>query len=444
MQFYQNLPDFEFPPEFGDVNEYFRHLVVEGLAKRYPKENETKGEAWGTIKKRADYEMDLIIQLNFVNYFLIVSDYINWAKNHGMFIGPGFGSIGGSIVAYALKITSIDPLQYNLLFERFLNPERLSPADIDVDVGNEERDKVIEYIKEKYSQERVGHMLEMPFIFPAGMDIYPVSLVICKSSLHDFVQVTKDKKTGVNTVQCSFYELEKCGLTTFDFLGLKILDVIKHTVELIHKLNGDYSGFCIEDIPKNDLRTFTLFGEGKADSVFLFDSAKINEICLKAKPCQFTDLIALHALNFIGDIIHIDRFIELKNGLKNIVYPDPCMEDILKETYGIIVYQEQIMLIIQRITGYSLGAADITRRYLMKRHIENEKKKFITAALSHGFEQKHAMDLFDLITSSAPLAYCKSFAIAFTLKAYQAAYLKAHFPEQYKTAYCKYLGEVVE
>jgi len=447
MQFYQNLPDFEFPPEFGNVSEYFRHLVVEGLAQRYPKENETKGEAWEIIKKRSDYEMDLIIRLNFINYFLIVSDYINWAKNHGIPVGPGRGNTGGSIVAYALRITEIDPLKYNLLFERILNPEKFCLSYFAcTDFSAEEYDKIIEYIKEKYGQERVGHTLiyderkKTYFIHPAG-------IIICKSSLHDFLPVTKDKKTGVNTVQCSIDELENCGLERFDILGLKTLDIIKHTVELIHKLGGEFAHFTIEEIPEDDRATFSLFGDCETDNVFQFASDGMKEILKQAKPEIMTDLIALNSLYRPGPMQYIQQFIDSKNGKQEITYPDPCLEDILKETYGIIVYQEQIMMIIQRITSYSLGEADLVRRILGKRdkeQTEKEKERFISAALSHGFEQQQAANLFDLIASFAPFAFNKSHAVAYTLIAYQTAYLKAHFPEQYKIAYCKYLEDVVE
>jgi len=510
-ELYQYLPEFEIPQGGSNSTDYLHHIAIDGLAKRYPKEKEAGGKKWDEINKRLEYELDIIVKIGFTNYFLIVADYVNWAREHDIPVGPGRGSSGGSIVAYALHITNIDPLKYSLFFERFLNPYCISPPDIDIDFGNDGRDKVIKYITKKYGKERVAQIItartpdarvvifDVAFVLgisfpeaqtinnliPFGItlknafDIEPklkemesdsrytelfaltrkleglhghfslhaTGLVIGKSDLSDIVPLFKNPITDDIATQYDMNNLESCGLVKFDFLGLKTLDVIKHTEELIRKKGGEYAHFTIEEIPEDDEAVFSLFGDGETDNVFQFASDGIKEILKKAKPEIMTDLIALNALYRPGPMQYLPQFIDSKNGKQEITYPDPCLEDILKETYGIIVYQEQIMLIIQRITGYSLGEANIVRRTLIKRdkeRTEKEKERFITAALSHGFEQQQSAKLFDLIASFSPFAFNKSHAVAYTLIAYQTAYLKARFPDQYKIAYCKYSGDTVE
>jgi len=488
----EHLPDFDIPAGFDNANAYIRHLVLEGLARRYAKETSEE------IQRRSDYELNIIINMGFTGYFLIVADFVNWAREHGIPVGPGRGSGAGSIVAYALHITDIDPIKYDLLFERFINPERISMPDFDIDFGNEGRDKVIEYVTEKYGKDRVAQIItfgtlgartvimDVARVLDISMDEtekvtrplpYTISLkeaieaepklrdmeadpkyaelftiarkleglkrhfslhaagyVIGKTALHDFVPLYGHASGNV-AVQCEFNYLEKFGLVKFDFLGLKTLDLIKYTGELIRRRRG--ANFSIDDIPEDDRATFTLFSEGNTDGVFLFESDGMKGILKQAKPQTIHDLIALNALYRPGPMQYIPQFIDSKNGKQNIAYPDPCLEDILKETYGVIVYQEQLMRIIQRIAGYSLGNADILRRILGKKKIddiEKEKETFVAHAITNGFKEDQAANLFDSMIPFAAYVFSKSHSAGYMKLSYQTAYLKANFPAEFMAA----------
>jgi DNA polymerase-3 subunit alpha len=500
----QHLPEFEIPQGFTDANDYLRRTTFDGLAKRYPKEKEAENGRWDEIQKRLEYELDIIIKMHFSNYFLIVADYVNWAKDHDIPVGPGRSSCVGSVTAYALRITDIDPFKYDLLFERFINLERISLPDIDIDFGNEGLNEVIKYITEKYGRERVGQIItfgtlwakavikdvaraigisiaeaekiaklipsfdfritlkqaidQEPELQDMGKDtkyaelfelakkleglnrhnsLHAAGIVIGKSDLQDIVPIFKDAKTGGTATQYDWNHLEKCGLVQFDFLGLKTLDVIKHTARLIRGRGGEYANFNIDNIPEDDIATFTLFREGNTDNVFLFESEGIQYVLGEAKPETLTDLIALNALYRPGPMDNMQQFIESKNGKQKIIYPDPCLEDVLKETYGVIVYQEQIMRIIQRIAGYSLGAADLLRRTLWKKVkeiIEREKTPFLEGAAKQGYSADKARAIFDMLIPFAGYAFNKSHAAAYTKLAYQTAYLKANYLEEFKAA----------
>jgi DNA polymerase-3 subunit alpha len=487
------LPDYEISAEYRSPEEYLRHLAYEGLRRRYPTVTDEIGQ-------RAEYELGVIIKMKFTGYFLIVWDFIHWAKENGIPVGPGRGSGAGSIVAYALRITDIDPLRYNLLFERFLNPERISMPDFDIDFCFERRGEVIDYVTRKYGSDRTGQIitfgtlkakavlkdvaraLDIPFedanniakLVPEDpkmtlskaledepklaalarqeryADLFGIArklenknrhtsfhaagIVIGKTALTDFVPLFKDPKTGITATQYTMDYLEKCGLVKMDFLGLKTLTLIGHCIELVRK-----RGIEIEEdrIPEDDARTYELLGEGKSTSVFQFESSGMQAILKQAKPGCMEDLIALNALYRPGPMDNIPQFIDSKMGRKPITYPDPCLEPILKETYGVIVYQEQVMQVAQRIGGYSLGQADLLRRAMGKKKHEvmvKEKEKFVESAVKNGFKAADADRIFEILIPFAGYGFNKSHAAAYSVVAYRTAYLKANFPAEFMAA----------
>ncbi len=496
------LPDFDIPAEFADENEYIRHLVYEGLSKRY-------SEITEEIRERADYELGVIVKMGFVGYFLIVWDFINWAKQHAIPVGPGRGSGAGSIVAYAMTITDIDPLRYKLLFERFLNPERISMPDFDVDFCFERRQEVIEYVRQKYGDDRVGQIITFGTLKPKAAikdvarvieiplsdvnmitklvpdnpkthmkdafevnekiqgsgqlaplkddprfselfemataleganrntSLHAAGIVIGKTKLTDYVPLYKDSKTGKVATQFTMDLIEDCGLVKMDFLGLKTLTLITHTEELIHKRGGEYANFSCDNVSDTDPATYKMLGEGKSAAVFQFESQGMQNILKRAKPDKMEDLIALNALYRPGPMAYIDQFIESKFDPSKIEYPDPCLKDILEETYGVIVYQEQVMQVAQRIAGYSLGQADLLRRAMGKKKVEvmqKEKVSFIEGAVKNGFKAEDADRIFEILIPFAGYGFNKSHAAAYSVVAYRTAYLKANFPAEFIAA----------
>ncbi len=487
------LPVYDIPPPYTGPGDYLRGLTYEGLEERYPGFGED-------IRERADFELDIIISMDFPSYFLIVWDFIHWARQHDIPVGPGRGSGAGSIVAYALKITDIDPLKYNLLFERFLNPERVSMPDFDIDFCYERRQEVINYVTEKYGKEKVGQIitfgtlktkavlkdvarvLEIPFsesdtisklvpveakmtvdkaiemepdlkqfaerggafneLFDTARRLEGLSrhasthaagIVIGKTKLTDYVPLYRDK-TGAISTQYTMEQLEPCGLVKMDFLGLKTLTLIRNTEKLIRKKFADFS---IENIPEDDEKTFKMLGEGKSTCIFQFESSGMQGILKQAKPGSIEDLIALNALYRPGPMQYIPQFIDSKSGKMAIKYPDPSLEEVLKPTYGVIVYQEQVMTVAQIIGGFSLGKADILRRAMGKKKVkEMEKMKieFIEGAVTQGFDKKHADEIFELLVPFAGYGFNKSHAAAYSVLAYQTAYLKANFPPEFMAA----------
>ena len=487
------LPDYSIPQEFESPAAYLRHLTFEGLGRRYP-------NAGAEIVERAEYELSIIIKMGFTGYFLIVWDFIDWAKQHDIPVGPGRGSGAGSIVAYALRITDIDPLKYDLLFERFLNPERISMPDFDIDFCFERRGEVIDYVMHKYGLDRVGQIitfgtlkakavikdvaraldisfedannigklipedpkmtLETAFdmepklrtlaedpryqeLFKIGLrlenlhrhsSLHAAGIVIGKSELTDFVPLYKDPKTGNISTQYTMDYLENCGLVKMDFLGLKTLTLIKNTLNLIKKRGID---LVEDDIPDNDRKTFQLLGEGKSTSIFQFESSGMQNILKRAKPNSIEDLIALNALYRPGPMDFIDKFIDSKNGKIPITYPHPSLEKYLKGTYGVIVYQEQVMQAAQEVAGYSLGRADLLRRAMGKKKLEiltKERVPFIEGALARGYKKEEAEEIFDILTPFAGYGFNKSHAAAYSVVAYRTAYLKANYPAEFMAA----------
>ena len=508
------LPAFDIPLGFDNANDYLRHLVAEGLEKRYAKEAAAAaavagGAAWEGIQKRAAFELDTIINMNFTGYFLIVADFINWAKEQDIPVGPGRGSGAGSIVAYALRITDIDPLKYNLLFERFLNPERVSMPDFDIDFANDGRKDVIKYVSNKYGKERVGQIITfgtlgakavvkdvartlgisiddanaISKLIPndpkitlkkafAGepklaemekdpryaelfslarkleglhrhVSLHPAGIVIGKTPLIDFVplyQEREDEKAGKSggiAAQFSMNHLEACGLVKMDILGLKTLDVVKNAEKLIKQIGGAYADFNAKNIREDDDATFRMLGEGKSFGIFQFESEGMQNILRQAKPGSIEDLTALNSLYRPGPMDNIPQFVDSKNGRKKITYPDPSLEKVLKETYGVIVYQEQVMEVTRIIAGFSLGQADELRRAMGKKNMEKmvkDKEKFIAGAVKQGLGEKKAGEIFDILIPFAGYGFNKSHAAAYSVLAYQTAYLKANFPAQFMAA----------
>jgi DNA polymerase-3 subunit alpha len=487
------LPDYEVPAGFASPDEYLRHLTREGLKRRY-------ANLTDEIARRAEYELDVIIKMKFTGYFLIVWDFIDWAKNRGIPVGPGRGSGAGSIVAYALRITDIDPLRYELLFERFLNPERISMPDFDVDFCFERRGEVINYVTQKYGADRtaqiltfgtlkakavikdVARALDIPFdesnniaklvpedpkmtlakafaqepklrelaqqeryreLFEIAAKLenknrhtsfHAAGIVIGKTALTDYVPLFKDPKTGIVSTQFTMDLLEDCGLVKMDFLGLKTLTLIKNTIDLVRRRGIEIA----EDmIPEDDEKTFALLGEGKSTSVFQFESSGMQAILKQAKPTSIEDLIALNALYRPGPMENIPQFIDSKWGRQPISYPHPSLEKYLKETYGVIVYQEQVMQVAQEVAGYSLGKADLLRRAMSKKKkdvIEKEEGTFVEGAVTRGYTKEKAREIFEILVPFAGYGFNKSHAAAYSVVAYRTAYLKANYPAEFMAA----------
>jgi DNA polymerase-3 subunit alpha len=488
------LPDYEIPEDFSSPEEYMRHIVFTGLEKLYPEITEE-------IRKRAEYELSVIQGMGFTGYFLIVWDFIDFARKNGIPVGPGRGSGAGSLVAYAMRITDIDPLKYNLLFERFLNPERVSMPDFDVDFCFERRGEVIDYVTRKYGADKVGaictfgtlktkavlkdvaRVLDIPFnesneiskLVPDGPKInlekalemeprlkeyrekggiyrrlidtarvlegmnrhsstHACGMVIGRSKLTDYVPLYKDAKTGQVSTEFTMDQLEECGLVKMDFLGLKTLTLIKNTEKLIHKINP---AFDIENIPEDDPATFRMLGEGRSTAVFQFESSGMQGILKQARPSSIEELIALNALYRPGPMQFIPQYIDSKMGRAPIRYPHPDLQEVLEPTYGVIVYQEQVMQVAQIIGGFSLGKADILRRAMGKKkekEMEKMKKEFLEGAAARGYDKKLADDIFEMLKPFAGYGFNKSHAAAYSVVAYKTAYLKANYPAEFMAA----------
>src|SRR6056297_1416656 len=488
------LPHYEIPEEFETLEEYLHHLTIEGLRERY-------GEVTEELRKRAEHELGIINSMGFPGYFLIVWDFIDFARKKNIPVGPGRGSGAGSIVAYALGITNIEPLKYNLLFERFLNPERVSMPDFDIDFCFERRGEVIDYVTEKYGKDKVGQIitfgtlkakavlrdvarvLDIPLaetnriakLVAADLGItidkaleaeprrkeveeqggaytelirtartleglsrhaatHAAGVVIAREPRTEYVPLYVEPRTGAISTQYTMDQLEECGLVKMDFLGLKTLTLIRNTEKLIRTRGID---FDIEKIPEGDTPTFELLGEGKSTSIFQFESSGMQNILRQAKPETIEDLIALNALYRPGPMQYIPQFIASKNGQQEIQYPDPSLKEVLQPTYGVIVYQEQVMQVAQIIGGFSLGKADILRRAMGKKKIkEMEKMKvdFINGAQEKGHSKEHAEEIFEMLKPFSQYGFNKSHAAAYSVVAYQTAYLKANYPAEFMAA----------
>ncbi|MGD0339328.1 MAG: DNA polymerase III subunit alpha [Bacteroidota bacterium] len=494
-----HMPEFPIPPDAGvaTLNDYLRKLAHEGIGRRYP--NMTQ-----EISERLEHELTVITRMNYAGYFLIVHDFISKAREMGVYVGPGRGSAAGSIVSYALGITNVDPLKYDLLFERFLNPDRISMPDIDVDFSDAKRGMVIDYVRQKYGIDSVSQIItfgslatravlkdvgrvlgvplstidsitkQIPVIQgkvkplaealkdvpdlkwvkeskdPKIQQLIEVSLVlegmnrnasthaagvvIAPGPISDYVPLYKTPQTDSMT-QYAMKDLEEAGLLKMDFLGLRTLTVIENTLRLIKQRHG--IDIELDSIPIDDAATFELFAKGQTVAVFQFESSGMQDSLRKLRPTKITDLVAMNALYRPGPMSMIDDFIARKHGTQIIGYLHPKLESILHETYGIIVYQEQVMKITSEIAGFTLARADMMRRAMGKKDkalMARLKKEFVDGAAGNHIDKKVASDIFDLIEKFASYGFNKSHSVAYSIIAYQTAFLKAHYPAEFMAA----------
>jgi DNA polymerase-3 subunit alpha len=501
------LPDFPTPNGLG-LDVYLRgqaeHGLQQRLAKLYPDEIERAAKQSHYVS-RLEFEINTIIAMGFPGYFLIVADFIRWAKDNGVPVGPGRGSGAGSLVAYSLGITDLDPLRYGLLFERFLNPERISMPDFDVDFCQDGRERVIDYVKQKYGAASVaqiatfGTMASKAVIrdvgrvmdFPYGLcdrlskaipleGVKPVSLKKARESEPEFNSIAENEEgvpellelaerledvtrnvgmhaggvliaPGQLTDFCPLYcadssasvvsqfdkdDVEAIGLVKFDFLGLRTLTILDWAMRHVARLSGGVAPFSLETLPLDDAATYELLKKANTTSVFQLESRGMKDMLGRAKPDCFEDIIALVALYRPGPMDLIPDFIRRKHGEK-FEYPHKAVEPILRETYGIMIYQEQVMQIAQVVGGYSLGTADLLRRAMGKKNAEEmaqQREIFVDGALKNGTSKRQAGNLFDLMEKFAGYGFNKSHAAAYALVAYQTAYLKAHHPAAFMAA----------
>ncbi len=500
------FPKFDVP-EGESIDSYFAWVARQGFEKRRGR-LEAMAKA-GSLRtpmpayfERLEREIKMIQEMKFSGYFLIVWDFIRYSKSNGIPVGPGRGSAAGSLVSYAMQITDIDPLQYGLLFERFLNPERVSMPDIDIDFCTHRRGEVIQYVTEKYGREQVaqiitfgtlaaraaikdvGRALEMQFgdvekitkLIPTqplniklkqalelepnlpilaksdprvqevldisieleGMarnaGIHAAGVVISPQPLRELVPLYKTNRDEIVT-QYDMVGLEKLGLLKMDFLGLTTLTIIVDALRLVEKFRG--VKIEIEDIPIDEQKTFDIFGKGYTSGVFQFESAGMRDILRRYKPDRIEDLIALNALYRPGPMDMIDDFIDRKHGKKEVTYEMPEMKQVLEETYGVMVYQEQVMQMSNIIAGYSLGDADILRRAMGKKNkdeMDSQRVRFVAGALQLGFKQKKIERVFDTMAKFAGYGFNKSHSAAYAYLAYVTAYLKANYPIEFMSA----------
>ena len=505
------LPIFECP-ENKTQDEYITEESYKGLDERLRKTvyfeemtAEQKKEIDEKYYARLEYELSVIKKMGFPGYFLIVSDFIKWSKNNGVPVGPGRGSGAGSIVAWSLKITELDPLKLDLLFERFLNPERVNMPDFDVDFCQENRYKTIEYVQNKYGFDHVAQIitygklqskavirdvarvLQMPYsqadkiskMIPAGAQgknptlpealeqvpeleemrqndpqvnklfeiaikleglyrnsgMHAAGVVIGDRPLEELVPLYKDPRADMPVTMYDMKYVEETGLIKFDFLGLKTLTVIQRAIDWIKKSQG--IDVDMETISLDDAETYKMLQEGKTTAVFQFESSGMKDVHKQIKPDRFEDLIAIVSLYRPGPMDNIPTFIKRKHGEEEITYLHPKLEPILKETYGIMVYQEQVMMIARELGGYTMGGADKLRKVMgkkMRDEIPKQRIMFTEGAIKNGIDEDVAKSIFDQMEKFASYGFNKSHAAAYSLVSYQTAYLKAHFPVEFMCA----------
>ena len=506
------LPQFDIPEGMTE-GEYFAKVSFEGLEQRFDfilaNINETEHEATKiSYKERLQIEIDVICEMGFPGYFLIVADFIEWSKNNDIPVGPGRGSGAGSLVAYALKITDIDPLPYGLLFERFLNPERVSMPDFDIDFCINGRDRVVDYVAEKYGRNSVsqiitygtmaakavvrdvGRVLGQAYGFvdriakliPNDLGIklseacaegtplaelaaedetvegllkialklegttrsvgkHAAGVVISPSLVSDFSPVYCEEGTQQLVTQFDKYDVEEAGLVKFDFLGLRNLTIIDSTLKIINKSRAVNNETLIDitKIPLKDTQTFDLLKRAETTGIFQLESRGMKELIAKLQPDCFEEIIALVALYRPGPLGSgmVDDFVNRKHGRQQVSYPHPKLETVLKETYGTILYQEQVMQIAQILAGYSLGGADILRRAMGKKdpaEMATQRSIFEEGCAKNNIEATLATSIFDLMEEFAKYGFNKSHSAAYALISYQTAWLKAHYPAEFMAA----------
>ncbi len=504
------LPKFSNEKNFDEAAE-LKNQASEGLKIRLARKfelEEITPEKQKEIEKeyfaRLDFELSVIIKMNFSGYFLIVSDFIKWAKNNLIPVGPGRGSGAGSIIAWSLQITDLDPIRFGLLFERFLNPDRVSMPDFDIDFCQTRRDEVIDYVQQKYGKDYVaqiitfgklqaravlkdvGRVLQMPYnqvdrickLIPFNaieavtldkaiemdkdlqqaikedpqvtklVDIalrleglnrhastHAAGVVIGDKPLQEICALYNDDGSSMPAVGYSMKYAEAAGLVKFDFLGLKTLTAIFETVKLIEKTRG--IKIDIANLKLDDKETFKMLATGDSIGVFQIESSGMRSVLRQMRADKIEDIIALISLYRPGPMDNIPTYIRRKHGQEKITYPHPLLAPTLKETYGVIVYQEQVMEIAKVLAGYSLGAADLLRRAMgkkIKEEMDQQREIFVTGAKKNGIGEQQASEIFDLVDKFAGYGFNKSHAAAYALISYQTAFLKAHFLPEFLTA----------
>ncbi|WP_408894560.1 DNA polymerase III subunit alpha [Paenibacillus taichungensis] len=489
------LPEYRPLPEGKTPSAYLRQLCEEGMEERYNESSRwTDTELRAELEQRLEYELRVIDSMGFSDYFLIVWDFIAYSHQQGIVTGPGRGSSAGSLVAYTLRITDVDPMKYNLLFERFLNPERISMPDIDIDFSDERRDEVIEYVAKKYGKAHVaqiitfgtmaaraavrdvGRALNVPYgevdkaakLIPAQLGIniqrameatpelkalyetkpktrelldmamkvegmprhastHAAGVVISRDPLTDAVPLQEGSE-GTALTQYSMENLESIGLLKMDFLGLRTLSIIERCLRWIGE-NGEIPDF--RHIPDDDALTYEMLGRGDTMGIFQLESAGVRRVLKELKPSVFEDIISVLALYRPGPMEFISKYIQGKHGQIEVDYPHADLESILKDTYGIIVYQEQIMQIASRMAGFSLGEADLLRRAVSKKKrevLDLERGHFVQGSLKQGYSEAEADLVYDMIVKFANYGFPRAHAAAYGVLAFQTAYLKAHYP----------------
>lgn len=510
------LPNFPIPPEFITQDQYLRHLTYEGARKRY-------SEITPEIEERLNFELSTIENMGFAGYFLIVMDFIMAARDLKVFVGPGRGSAAGSVVAYCIGITNIDPIKYDLLFERFLNPDRKSLPDIDTDFDDEGRQKVIDYVVQKYGKNQVaqiitygtmaakmsikdvarvmdlplaqanllakmvpekpgihlGRILKAPLtgdksltekekLQPDQLEqvkklrailqedtlegevlreamklegsvrntgIHAAGIIIAPQDLSDLIPVCTSKDSDLLVTQFEGGVIEKAGVIKMDFLGLKTLTIIKNALELIKQNHG--VEIDIDNIPLDDDKTFELYQKAETNGTFQFESTGMQKYLRELKPDKFDDLTAMNALYRPGPMAYIPNYIHRKHGQESVTYDLPEMEEYLKDTYGITVYQEQVMLLSQKLAGFTKGEADTLRKAMGKKQravLDQMRSKFIEGCQKNNLDSKTCEKIWTDWESFAEYAFNKSHSTGYAFVAYQTAYLKAHYPAEYMAA----------
>ncbi|WP_442601475.1 DNA polymerase III subunit alpha [Paenibacillus sp. KN14-4R] len=496
------LPSFKPIPDDMDAAMYLQQLCQSGLVTRYgtlPEWTEEDGTFRKQAEERLAYELGVIERMGFSDYFLIVWDFIAFAHRKGIMTGPGRGSSAGSLVAYVLRITDVDPIKYKLLFERFLNPERITMPDIDIDFSDERRDEVIEYVVHKYGDQHVaqiitfgtmaakaavrdvGRVLNMPYndvdkaakAIPRSLGItleealvpgsdlekltrssprtaelldmakqvegmprhastHAAGVVISREPLTHYVPL-QEGTGGTPLTQYSMEYLEAIGLLKMDFLGLRTLSIIERTMEWIQEELGIRLKWTEVDMD-NDSLTYAMLGRGEASGVFQMESAGVRRVLKDMKPSEFEDLISVVALYRPGPMEFIPKYIAGKHKLIEVEYPHPSLIEILQDTYGIIVYQEQIMQIASKMAGFSLGEADLLRRAVSKKKreiLDEQRAHFVSGSVSQGYREDEANYVYDMIVRFADYGFPRAHATAYGVLAFQTAYLKAHYPRQF-------------
>ncbi len=480
-----------------------REAALAGLKVRLARYGIAHGHTEEEYNERLDFELGVIARMKYAGYFLIVADFIQWAKGQGIPVGPGRGSGAGSLVAYALTITDLDPIRFGLLFERFLNPERVSMPDFDVDFCQDRRDEVIQYVQDKYGRDQVaqiitfgtlqargvlrdvGRVLQMPYgqvdklckLVPqnptspislksaidgeprlqAARDAEPVvarafdiaqkleglhrhasthaaGIVIGERSLSELVPLYRDPKSLMPVTQFNMKWVEPAGLVKFDFLGLKTLTVLELAVKLVKRRGIDID---LSNLPLDDKKSYEMMARGETVGVFQVESAGMRRALIDMRPDRFEDIIALVALYRPGPMANIPTYCVRKHGLEQPDYIHPKLEPILRETYGVIVYQEQVMQAAQMLSGYTLGEADLLRRAMGKKirsEMKAQRDRFVSGAIKQGVERNHAEAIFELLERFADYGFNKSHAAAYALVAYQTAYMKANYPVEFLAA----------